>query len=107
MRSRALSSHARLMHRVVDWFFRQPRLEAIAMVLDRGPIGRSRALSLWLCTGPTRPAEWELAWVVAKRAPRRHRLWDARIRERAGRAMPYADPYRDGSCAVKNPIRQG
>src|SRR4051794_3956575 len=77
------------------------------MVLDRGPIGSSRALSLWLCTGPTRPAEWRLRGS----SPSEHLVGAAfrtpRIRERAGRGMPYADPYRDGSSAVKNPIRQG
>src|SRR3954452_19079320 len=77
------------------------------MAVDRGPIGRSRALSLWLCTGRNASGRVALAWVVAKRAPRRQRFRTPRIHERAGRAMPYADPYRDGSSAVKNPIRQG
>ncbi len=49
-------------------------LKATAMVLDLHPIGSSRAPSLCLCTGRNASGQVALPWVVAKRAPRRHRL---------------------------------
>ena len=49
-------------------------LNATAMVLDLHPIGSSRAPSLCLCTGRNASGQVALPWVVAKRAPRRHRL---------------------------------
>ncbi len=44
------------------------------MVLDLHPIGSSSAPSLCLCTGRNASGQVALPWVVAKRAPRRHRL---------------------------------
>jgi hypothetical protein len=41
---------------------------------DLHPIGCSRAPSLCLCTGRNASGQVALPWVVAKRAPRRHRL---------------------------------
>ena len=49
-------------------------LKATAMVLDLHPIGSSSAPSLCLCTGRNASGQVVLPWVVAKRAPRRHRL---------------------------------
>src|SRR3954452_25203315 len=44
------------------------------MALDLHPIGSSCAPSLCLCTGRNASGQVALPWVVAKRAPRRHRL---------------------------------
>ncbi len=49
-------------------------LKATAMVLDLHPIGSSSAPSLCLYTGRNASGQVALPWVVAKRAPRRHRL---------------------------------
>ena len=63
-------------------------LEATAMVLDLHPIGSSRAASLCLCTERNASGQVALPWVVAKRAPRRHRLrTPAFMRERARNAV--------------------
>jgi hypothetical protein len=62
------SSRARLCRRYCSC------LKATAMVLDLHPIGSSRAPSLCLCTGRNASGQVALPWVVAKRAPRRHRL---------------------------------
>jgi hypothetical protein len=49
-------------------------LKATAMVLDLHPIGSSSAPLLCLCTGRNASGQVALPWVVAKRAPCRHRL---------------------------------
>src|SRR3954468_15138681 len=53
------------------------------MALDLHPIGSSCAPSLCVCTGRNASGQVALPWVVAKRAPRRHRLrTPAFLRER-------------------------
>jgi transcriptional regulator with XRE-family HTH domain len=49
-------------------------LKTTAMVLDLHPIGSSRASSRCLCTGRDASGQVALPWVVARRAPHRHRL---------------------------------
>ena len=69
-------------------------LKATAMVLDLHPIGSSSAPSLCLCTGRNASGQVALPWVVAKRAPRRHRLrTPAFMRERGA------------ECRMRIPIR--
>jgi hypothetical protein len=69
-------------------------LEATAMVLDLHPIGSSRAPSSAYTRDATRPAEVALPWVVAKRAPGRHRL-----------RTPAFTRERGAECGQRIPIR--
>jgi hypothetical protein len=69
-------------------------LKATAMVLDLHPIGSSSAPSLCLCTGRNASGQVALPWVVAKRAPRRHRL-----------RRPALMRERGAECRKRIPIR--
>jgi hypothetical protein len=69
-------------------------LKATAMVLDLHPIGRSSAPSLCLCTGRNASGQMALPWVVAKRAPRRHR-----------RRTPACMREQGAECRKRIPIR--
>src|SRR5215217_227667 len=71
------------------------------MVLDLHPIGSSRAPSLCLCTGRNASGRVALPWVVAKRAPRRHRLSLGRLGTQRHEILGWPEARADPTSGIQ------